>query len=450
MSPVKHLRLKRFLAKYVTYVTWGGYALVLLVVAAVIVLWFVRINLYCNSLGTEKGALKPFEYAVKPTSDTVVLRYLVQTGDEVAKGQPVAEYCDDPAWVAKLRAAVHLKALAEDLQLSGLVLPNGLEAARTRAQAESLEALRASPPLRKAFPALGSGVVLRGAVAEGAIATSADSLMTIHDLDDLRTTIKMVGSNVNECAIGREALVELKNQNHMDKSELIATVSGDRPAGKPELRFTNLGSGAVATKIGEAFKGYTLFIERTSSEIPVPYSFDSIKDVTFRATARGSRRDPSQAPGETAGGTRTDLIAGREFRAKVIGGEPLTELTFTDLPDDAQKIIEDAVMSLDLAWSDGREAFAVDELRNLRCLITINAKSSPDDSTWTKYNKERVIEGRVSNRRFVADIQLVSPPPELKAVVKELLLREPATFLETKVRIVAIQTGIASLLFSQE
>ncbi|MCX7012659.1 MAG: hypothetical protein NTW86_08885, partial [Candidatus Sumerlaeota bacterium] len=311
MSPVKHLRLKRFLAKYVKYVTWGGYGLVIAVVATVIALWFVKINLYCNSNTTVAGLLKPLEHAVTPTSDTVVLRFLVKNGDDVVKGQPLAEYCDDPGWIARMRAGVHLAALAEDLERGGVGLPNGLSAAQARAQAESLESLRSSPPFRKTFEAAGPGVVLLAETAAEPVIAGGAPLMGVHDLDDLRITTTMVGGNINNVAIGREALVELRTQNHSDKLVLVIEAEGEYPSDWPELRFSNLGGSLVAEKIGEALKGYSVFVENDGSETPVPYSFDTIKVGTFRAMGRSAR---DGEPRDMSLSSKTDMVNGREFK----------------------------------------------------------------------------------------------------------------------------------------
>ncbi|MCX7015292.1 MAG: hypothetical protein NTW86_22520, partial [Candidatus Sumerlaeota bacterium] len=131
-------------------------------------------------------------------------------------------------------------------------------------------------------------------------------------------------------------------------------------------------------------------------------------------------------------------------------GDPLCEMTFTELPEDARAIVENAIESLNLQWRIDGQAYDVSDLRDMTFLLTVNTKASPNEADWAKFNASRTTEGRPSNRRFIATLQLVSPPPELKAAVRELLLKKPAVFFDMKARVIADQVGLAYLLFSQE
>ena len=105
--------MRRFIARYVVYLEVFGYLFVVTVVAAIAVLWFVKVD--NTSQAYSNPLIKPNEREVTRKADAVVLKVLVRDRVDVTEGQPLAEVCDDPAWVGRYRAAQCGDSLAAEL-----------------------------------------------------------------------------------------------------------------------------------------------------------------------------------------------------------------------------------------------------------------------------------------------------------------------------------------------
>ena len=94
------LRTRRFIAKYLDYLTYFGFFFVAMIGVGVAVLWFVKVDDVVNTVGT----IKPHEQALKHTQEAVVLKVLVPNHADVTENDDLIWICDDPHWVARFRA----------------------------------------------------------------------------------------------------------------------------------------------------------------------------------------------------------------------------------------------------------------------------------------------------------------------------------------------------------
>lgn len=87
----RSMRVRRFFAKYMRWVLIGGYAFVILSLAGLVASFVIAVDQTVSTKGGDPASVQFAVIEVKSGEGVLIRRRLVQSGEEVRAGQPIAE-----------------------------------------------------------------------------------------------------------------------------------------------------------------------------------------------------------------------------------------------------------------------------------------------------------------------------------------------------------------------
>jgi len=438
MLTKKELRRRRFVAKYVKYLTVFGYIFVVFVAVAVAVLWFVKVD----EVVSAGGEIKPAEKTLKHEKEVVVLKVLVPNHADVTEGQGLVEICDDPEWVARYRA-----------------LPEK--------DSERREELRNEMPGR-ALPAPRSGVAVLGKDPAGNYIPAWWDIAKVIDFNDLKLSADVGGKNVIYVLEGQRVKVEpLPTYGN----EEILRSDIDYPGWwrKGRAQFNSVGEGKIKGILQEYFATRPVALE---DEEDAPFRLSEVEKVELQ----GVLRVEEPLVGEERSGVEAEPFIGTMLEGYVHKAEHRASVKLRNLPDEVMSAIEEALLDrfqdgvrvnssvLSIAdslrsearWDllegfrgglreDDAAALSVAQIEGLRAVVTMEARieeaeddGMPDAEPFPAEKTERKCRVVVKFREL---------PPGFRAKVRELALAERPKYIPAEVKVVVGGRRIAMLLF---
>ncbi|MEW6360017.1 MAG: hypothetical protein AB1696_27010 [Planctomycetota bacterium] len=219
IDPVKRpksLFLRRVIAKYVGWVQVFGYFFCAAVAFGIVFCWMYKVDEVANEKEIGKSLIKPCELSLTHDKEAVVTRVAVAEWQQVAKGAPVVEVCDDPEWVRKFKAIQQLADFAKqlrELEKEG-ALPPALAKQAAEAEAEVDRWNRnegpKAPHAALVAPIAGEVAGLQDLV--GKAFAKEKPICRIVDFNTLRLDVKLGGTNVERVRVGMPVTVEVVPQ----------------------------------------------------------------------------------------------------------------------------------------------------------------------------------------------------------------------------------------------
>ena len=444
----KALRRRRFVAKYIRYLTIFGYLFVAVMGVVVAVLWFVKTDEQAVSVGD----IEPQESVLKHGEEAVVLGLLVPSNTDVVRGQGLVEISSDPMWIARYRSEN-----PED--------PEQLAALRSQVPDESIEVLAA--------PVSGVAVVWKEAV--GKVLPAGSDLAKVIDFADLRIWADFGGTSVTDIEAGQDVKVEPLTTTYGNGETLLSDLIYPGWWRKGRAQFNSVADGKIKGILQRHYEGSRVTLERSGKTEDAPFKLTEVTavDITgaFRVVDPLREMAPSAIEAEPFLDARvpgTVLVANHRatikirdlpddvmaeirdtLRARFGGGIRLQDTSLSDVDSLRSKI--GGVSFLGRFRSGLREdntaPLSVLDIENLKVVVSMNAeyKASDEDST---NDAERNLVVERFERNCLALTRLVDPPPGLQAKVRELTFAgsEPDR-VSAAVKVVVGDRRIAMLLF---
>jgi hypothetical protein len=440
MTEVRKRWMRRFVARYIAYLEVFGYIFVATVIAAVGVLFFVRVDDVSQAYSTP--VIKPYEHAVTVKGDALVLSILVRHHQDVREGQPLAEICVEPAWVRRYQAAQHSDSLvaALDGTASRRTLTVDEEALRVSLHHASAQwKARLSGMPRVLLHAPHGGVVAVNEGLVGRVIPGKKEIVKVLDFDDLRIATDLRGANLAYARVGQPTKSEiLMTYGNGEILRVDFDRSGQWRWTKRHGQYNSVADGKVADLIRGFLSGHAVTMEEDTL-----FAVTDVTEVDLQGIL-GARDAPA---GE---GIDSEPFGEVEVRGHVVEGEHTAKIRVLDLPDTLQARVRDALLerlqTKVLRSTDG-VAFTVDDVRNLE--ITLTTVASDEKLTPPQLGAPPVTGEKVE-RKFIFETRLDDPPEALKAKVRELALTDDPTYIKTKTEVVVGQRRIAMLLFRKD
>ncbi|GEM_PF-5726234 len=433
--------MRRFIARYVVYLEVFGYLFVATVAAAIAVLVFVRVDDVARADGNP--LIKPHEHAVTLKTDAVVLNVLVKNHEEVTKGQPLAEVCDEAAWVRRYQAAQHSDSLVATLDRTAArreMTPDekALREALQHASEQWKMRLSRMPKILLRAPLSGVVVVEEGLA--GKVVPEEEEIVRVLDFNDLRISAVLKAANLTYARVGQLVKVEiLMTYGNGEVLRGDFDRSGQWRWKKRHGQYNSVADGKIKDILQSHFKGKVVTLEEDTL-----FAVSKVTDVELQ----GILRVEDAPAGE---GIDPEPFGDTKIMGQVIEGKHAASVRFLDLPDSLQARVEGALLERlrgQVVRSADGTAFSVKGIQDLKIAVLMDGndeglgKASLDGS-------EPLLMERVE-RKFIFEAKIVNPPPALKAKVRELALTETPSYIKTKTEVVVGQRRIAMLLFRKE
>ncbi|MBT3374519.1 MAG: hypothetical protein HN742_37655 [Lentisphaerae bacterium] len=487
MKTIKNMRLRRFIAKYIRYLEILAYAFVLLVGGGVVAAWSWKVDVTARS---KDGDLKPFQHEVQTELECVVIDVLVEDESNVVADQVIAVVCTDPAWIARV------KLLDEVRGLHGILYPPPPEEEQSppekqdekpeEAPEEDGEESPAPPPIPTGFDSLGmlvesalpsweaakppttvelkspaAGMVTLGQCAAGAIIKADKKVFGVKDFSRLRAKLSFEAKNVEACRPGLKGYVDVKTSQSF---ETLFRLNSDSRPGLPYFGsrldpFSRLAPEEIRAKLTEGVleKGYVDRDKELQGDFALPAT--DIDNVTLRIMAqRHVLEETSMDPAIQSENYRMEKLS-----AVVAEGTHAAGFTLLRVAPELQRDIEGMVaeLLLDRRIKSNDEIFTLDKGVD-EVVINLSVKSEQEMDVWdlethpkgvdpeffgdgVELEKKGSPDVKRTSRKFSGVLELVEPPAELQALVRELALEGKS--LKVTGEIITGKTRFAMLLF---
>jgi len=384
-DPVKpaapSLKVKRFMARYITYLEIFGFTAVTLVALGIAACFFFKVD---DVIRGDAVAIQPRAEAIKREGDALVTRVLVENHQQVKKGDPLIEIVEDPAWMSSYLITRQMRSLLDEFDAPG----QAAELARKRvedAQKAAKEAAlvgikKVGPALTEAeeeeedekpalpvisltseewqvrslierrlaaweahYSKLAPRIVIHAPIDGVVVApddldfkkVAADAeILKVVDLNDLRLTAKVSGDTAADARTGQTATIKAIVPEY--KTGVIfrgdTVPQGNYRWQKERVTSYNMLDPKVKDIVKEAFKGRT--ITRNND---IPFNVTDVTDVEVNADLRTVPVDEGAAatpPAEGQGGAVLvgDAPAELALSGKVLEGKHLLTVQLTDVP----------------------------------------------------------------------------------------------------------------------
>ena len=433
---------RRFIARYIVYLEVFGYLFVGVVVVAIALLFFFKVDdvsqAYSNPL------IKPHEQEVSQKTDVIVLNVLVRNHAEVAKEQPLAEVCDDPAWVRRYQAAQHSDSLIAALDRTAdrrELMPDEkvLQEALKKASEHWEMRLARMPKVFLRAPLAGVAVVEDGLA--GQVVPAGKEIVHILDFNDLRISSDLRGANLADARVGQPIKVEaLTTYGNGEILRGDFDRSGQWRWKKRHGQFNSVAAGKIKDILQDHFKGEVVTLEEDTL-----FAVSKVTEVDLQGTLH-----VEDAP-DAGGGLDPEPFSETPILGHVIEGTHTALVRFLDLPDSLQARVEGALLEklkAQVVRSLDGSAFSVKGIRDLKVTVKMEGDEKGLKKAYLD-GAEPLLTEKVE-RKFIFEAKIDNPSPALKAKVRELALAGTPTYIKTKTEVVVGQRRIAMLLFRKD
>jgi len=429
--------MRRFVARYIAYLEVFGYLFVVAMATTIAALWLWKVD--DVSQAHSNPLIKPHEYVATHPADVVLLNMLVQKHDEVTEGQPIAEICDDPAWVSRYASAQQALALAAALD------NNAAKGARVEGEDMLRGFLRNSlaqwETQRPAMPrvkllAPHSGVAVIDNAKEGLVIPAEEEIARIIDFEDLRISGDFRGTNQSYARLGQPTRSEIL-MAYGNNETLLSDIERPGAWTNGYGQFNSVAEGKINDILKQHFAG-----KRVTMEDDTTFTLTKVTAVELRGTFQTEKANASAAGEDIA----PEPFTGIEIMGRVIEGAHTASVRVLDLPEDVQSAVKQAVLqrfeSRPIRLDDA--ALSATDIKDLKIITTLdveNANIEKADAQGDPILAEKV------ERKFIFTAQIENPSPALKAKVRELALAETPSYIKTKTVVVVGKRRVAMLLF---
>ena len=499
---------RRIIAHYAQWTEVFGYAFCALIAVAILVCWFYKVDEVAGEKDVAKTVVKPYEEPVKATAECVVTKVLVKERDQVAKGDPLLEVCEDPGWLRayKLRQqwetfARGLRELEKDAPLPFDMLAQATE---YELRVKDWDAGRKTTGTRTVVKAPLAGDVAGTKDLEGKVVAKDGALLRVVNCKDLRLAILLSGANVERVRVGMPANVEI--QPKYGKNAVVRVDTRLSFWKRRRLRILDqFDDETMKSLVGEWWKD-RCFMAQEDRRRSIALPATTMSEVEIMVAAGSQRLSPA-ALKRVPDGLRlgVDHLAPREdFRGTIMEGTHTAIYQTAVLTEEAQRDLQSYVWKRlrgrvgPLREADGTEiALRLERMRRFRAIMRIKAElPGPDMAALEKdfveqlppgkkppkrrplfsmrehlelgptllphwreqYDKierdrasrlEDALEVEKTERLFKGTVRMVDPPKELEDTVRSLAQQDPPAYLSAKVEAVLDKRRVAMLLFRQ-
>lgn len=436
--------MRRLIAHYIVYLEVFGYLFVATVAVAIALLFFFKVDdvsqAYSNPL------IKPNEVVVTQKADVVVLNVLTRNHADVAKGQPLAEVCDDPDWVRRYQVAGHSDSLAAALDRTAArreLTPDEKalrEALRKTFEDWETRRLRMpKAPLRAPI----AGVVTVADNLVGKLIPEGKEIVSILDFNDLRISSDLRGANLADARVGQPIKVEaLMTYGNGEFLRVDFDRTGTWRWKKDHGQFNSVVHGKTLEILQKYLKGKVAALEEDTL-----FAVSKVTEAEFQGTLRVEDASGSEGRAEID----PEPFGDAKIHGHVIEGTHTASIRFRDLPDSLQAHLEKELMdhlkTHTLRSLDG-SAFTVKEISDLKIAVKMDGEDKGVKKALVK-GAAPVLMEKVE-RKFIFEAKIDDPSPALRAKVRELALAETPSYIKTKTEVIVGQRRIAMLLFRKD
>lgn len=408
----KDLRTRRFVAKYIQYLTVFGYFFVATMGIIVAVLWFVKIDDVAGS----GGEIRPAEHALKHNAEAVILKVLVTNHADVMEGQDLVEICDDPEWVERYRSAKQ----------------NGSEQEEMRGEMprDLVDVLRAPH----------SGVAVVGKNLEGRIIPAGWDIVKVIDFDDLRITAEVDGTNVTNVHTGQRVKVEPLT-TYGNKEILRSDVDYPDRWRNGSAQFNSVGKGKIKDLLQAYFAEKAVMLE---DEEETTFSVSNVRNVELQGILRVAKLPQGEEPG---GVVEAEPFIGAMLTGYVHEATHTASLRIRDLPDSVRSEIKQTLLDRFQAGIrvDGSDLSVV-QIDDLKVVVEMDATYKESEESVTADDGSPLL-GEETDRNCWVTVKLIDLPPAFTAKVRQLALAEKPSYIAAALEVVVGVRRIAMLLF---
>jgi hypothetical protein len=535
--------VKRFMARYIFYLEMFGFIAVSLVALAIVSCFFFSVDDVIRISG-DAVAIKPRAEVIKRDADALVTRVYVQNHQAVRRGDPLIEVVEDPLWMSRFLIMRQMQSLLDEFDAPGqaaALAKKRIEEAQKEAREAALASVRRRTgpaiteteekkeetkeelplvPLEEdegivryligqrlgewdAIGAASAPHVLIRAPIDGIVVAPDDlsykkvdakrEILKVVDLNDLRITAKLGGSQVADARAGQTAIIKAIVPEY--KTGVIFrgdTVPEGRFAWQKErVTSYSLLDPQIKDAVEEAFKG-----RKITRRDDIPFDVTEVTDVEVDATlhthleemasgVRAREREGRTLPSPTLALARsaayaaspqapspnpqtvTPIIADAPgelaLYGKVLEGKHTLTVQMADLPlalrqqaaeSVAGKIRDRVIAAPEEPAMEGGPApthlLRVDGIRDVRIIAKLKGENADAKGPTQQLKQEaqrKAVRGASLDRLYEATIQIENPPQFLKDRVLELL--ELGKEVKAKVEIKTGRRRVAFLLLKR-
>ncbi len=447
----KELRRRRFVAKYIHYLTVFGYLFVASMGVTVAALWFVKIDEVSEASGVfdkPDGKIYPDERTLERPTDLIVLDVLVPTHAAVAKGQALVEICDDPAWVKRYRSA------QSDY-------PEQLSEIRSEIPVTLVDRLLA--------PISGTAVVWEEMA--GTIVPARQRIAKVIDFENLTIRKDFEGANVRDIREGQEVKVEL-HPTYGYWETLLGDVAYPGWWREGRARFNSVAAGTIRDMLQKRLEGRPVALENSGKTEDAPFKLTELQSVEMQGTLLADE-PPEDRRLE---GVEAEPLLETVLTGIVVEATHRAKANIRDLPDDLTaeirktlldrlqagiSLYDSSLSTVDglrskIEWpplarlrsglrGDNTAALTVADIDDLEIIVNMKAEYRESDKAGDSSEETLLVEQ--TERKCWVVTKLVDPPALLQAKVRALALADAPSHIAVSLKVVVGEQRIAMLLF---
>jgi pyruvate/2-oxoglutarate dehydrogenase complex dihydrolipoamide acyltransferase (E2) component len=435
---------RRFRARYIRYLEGFGFTLVGLIVVTVVGAFVWQVD---DVLSADKDL--PITPAARLVTagggeTAFVTRLLVQNGQTVHAGDPLAEVVSGTAAVTAQEESLRIRALLDAPAVAG-------DGDVRRALQSRLVALSGQQTARKLLHAPSAGMVLLPANVENTTVAAGGEIARVIDLDTLTiTTDKLKGETLADARTGQAARLKV----------IVPQYDGEPVTLRAEAASTDEGPGLhlvsfslLSPKIKDALED-SYFGQLVTQQNDLAFPVIGVGKVEVRANVN-AEEDRSGTP--AARPVLLDLPTEATLNATVTGVRHFLKVQVNHLPDSARQRITAMVRKeLHGATLDVPEADTAENIRRIRVHdvrhVQITAEllgELPEPSGPTEMliaqAKRTATRMPMVERTVEVTVSLNKPPAYLKQRLRERLAAGKE--VTAHLTVVTGRRALASLLF---
>jgi len=418
----RELRIRRFVAKYIKYLTVFGYLFVVVIATAIAVLWFFRIDETAVSVDD----ILPQETSLKRKTEVVVLKLLVERNEDVSIGQGLVEISSDPAWIERYRSSDPDNAE----QIASL---------RSQMPEDTVETLTA--PV--------SGVAMVWPEAVGRILPAGWDIAKVIDFNDLRISAEFGGRNAVEIRPDQQVKVE-PLATYGNKETLRTDIEYPGWWRDGRAQFNSAGSGKIKDTINRYYAGAIVYLEKSGKTEDTPFTLSKTTDVEISGTFRVAEPDRPVR----IGAIKAEPYVGNGVRGTVLEATHSASVNLRSLPEDVTAEIRSVLLDRFAAGVQFQD-IALSDLDKIRSKIKGGSVFSRLRSGLREDNTMPLAVLDIGNLKVVARMEAEHKGSEVDSPEDERLIAEQAErncWAVTKLTLPpsALQEKIRMLHFSEE
>ena len=429
--------IRRFVARYIAYLEVFGFLFVATMAIVIAVLWVWQVDDVAQAY--QNPLIKPYEHVVIHPANVVVLKMLLPNHAEVIEGQPIAEICNDPAWVSRYAAAQQATALALTLdsnQMKG-AWTHGEETLRVllqKASAHWEEQRAAMPKVNLLAPH--SGVVTVDKRKEGTVVLAGKEIAEIIDFGDLRISGDFRGTNQAYARVGQPIKVEILMT--YGSETLLSTIEQPGKWLSGSGQFNSAAEGTVKNILNQYFANKLVTMEDDTT-----FAVSKVTGVELLSTLQTEETRSSTGQNEI----EPEPFADMEITGRVIEGTHEASVRTLGLPESVYAEVKQALLTRfeGRPIRIGETPLYVTGMEDLKAIVTMDVENTDVEKTTTETGEPILMEK--VERKFIFTAKIENASPALVAKVRELALSEPPSYIKTKTVVVVGTRRVAMLLF---